>query len=65
MSAKVFLKTRSRDFLQCLALPVVVEGLEALQHRVEAEVHRSHVQRGEFGGERGDRLHALFDGHVR
>ena len=30
-------------------LPVVLELLEAVEHRVEAEVHRAHVERGDLG----------------
>ena len=65
MSWKVFLKIRSRLFSRCFALPLVLELLEALQHREQAEVHRAHVERRQFGLEQWPRAHALLDGHVR
>src|SRR3546814_7091060 len=48
-----------------LALPLVFEILEALKHGKEAEVHGTHVQRGQFRLESHDRTHTLFDGHMR
>jgi hypothetical protein len=35
--------------LEMLALPVVLELLEAVQHRKEAEIHRAHVEGGDLG----------------
>ena len=32
-----------------LAFPIELERLEPVEHRVEAEVHRSHVERGDLG----------------
>src|SRR5271157_4796395 len=42
--------------LERLRLPIVFEGLEAVEHREEAEVHRAHVERGDFGLENLRRL---------
>jgi hypothetical protein len=38
--------------------------LEAVQHRVQAEVHRAHVQRGHLGRVLQRGLQALLDRHV-
>ena len=51
--------------LEPFALPVVAELGEAVQHRVQPEVHRAHVERGELRLEQRRRLHPLLDGHVR
>ena len=50
--------------LQHLRLPVVLKRLEALEHRKQAEIHRPHVQRGDFGLPLLGRPHPLLDGHV-
>src|SRR5262245_5876075 len=46
-------------------LPVVLELLVAPEHLVQAEVHRAHVERGDFGLELQRRLQALLDAHRR
>ncbi|KAG0922615.1 hypothetical protein G6F31_019849 [Rhizopus arrhizus] len=51
--------------LQVFPFPVMLEVLEAVQHREQAEVHRPHVQRSQFGLEGRSRAHALFHRHVR
>ncbi len=51
--------------LEMLALPVMGEVLEPVEHGVEAEIHRAHVQRGQLRLEGQRRLHALLDRHVR
>ena len=50
--------------LQRLPLPVVLEVLEAVEHRKQAEIHRAHVERSDFRLEDLGRLHALLHGHV-
>src|SRR5262245_56479770 len=30
-------------------LPVMFEGFEALEHRIEPEIHRAHIERSDFG----------------
>ena len=65
MSLNVFLKMRSSDVCEIRALPVVLEFLEALQHRKEAEVHRAHVERRDFGLELQRGLQPLLDRHRR
>ena len=47
------------------ALPVVLELLETVQHRVETEIHRAHVERGDLGLEMGAGLQAFLDQHGR
>jgi hypothetical protein len=42
--------------LQVLALPVVRELLEAVEHGEKPEVHRAHVERGDLGLELERRL---------
>jgi hypothetical protein len=49
--------------LQILPLPFVLEVLEPVQHRKQAEVHRSHVQGGELRLEADGGFDALFDRH--
>ena len=49
---------------QRLSLPVVLKGLETVQHREEAEIHRAHVERSDFRLECFRRLHPLRDRHV-
>ena len=51
--------------LQRLRFPVVLEILEALEHREEPEVHRAHVERRDLRLERLGRLHPLLHGHDR
>ncbi len=51
--------------LQVVALPLVLELLVAVQHREQAEVDRSHVQRCHLGLQLHRRPHALVDAHVR
>src|SRR3546814_11970039 len=40
---------------QVLSFPFMLEGLEAIQHGKQAEIHGTHFKRGHLG----------FDGHVR
>src|SRR3546814_5185426 len=40
---------------QVLSFPFMLEGLEAIQHGKQAEIHGTHVQRGHLG----------FEGHGR
>src|SRR5450432_2302082 len=46
-----------------LALPIMLEILEAAEHREQAKIHRTHIERGDFRLELLRRLHALPDGH--
>ena len=51
---------------QIRLFPGVLElALEAREHRVEAEIHRAHVERGDLRLERRGRAHALLDRHRR
>ena len=61
MSLNVFLKMRSSLPREVRLLPVVLELLEALEHLEQAEVHRAHVERGDFGLELERGLQALLD----
>ena len=45
-------------------LPVVLPGLVALQHRVEAEVHRAHVERAHLGLGAARGGEALLEAHA-
>jgi hypothetical protein len=45
-------------------LPVVFEFLVPLEHREQAEIHRAHVETGDFRLPGRRRLDPLFDGHV-
>ena len=50
MSAKVFLNMPFFESFEIRLLPVVFElALVARDHRVEPEVHRAHVERGDLG----------------
>ena len=49
---------------EVLDFPVVFEILEAFQHREQAEIHRAHVERGDFGLDFGGRTHAFLDRHI-
>ena len=52
--------------LEIRLLPVVLElALVARDHRVKAEVHRAHVERGDFRRKGSGGLDALFHGHGR
>ena len=51
--------------LQVRALPVVLELLEAAEHGEQAEVHRTHVERGDLGLELEGRAQALLHGHAQ
>src|SRR6476620_4661143 len=52
--------------LEIRFLPVVFElALEPGDHRVKAEIHRAHVERGNLGLESRSRADALFRGHRR
>src|SRR5882724_769264 len=50
---------------QIFALPAVLEFLEALEHRKETEVHRTHVERSDLGLELQRRLQTFLDRHRR
>ena len=65
MSANVFLKMRSLEPSRIGPLPWMTELLEALEHGKEAEIHRAHVERGDFRLEQGDRPQAFLDRHRR
>ncbi len=41
----------------------MLEGLETVEHRKQAEIHRAHVERGDLGLEDCGRLNALLHGH--
>src|SRR5258708_35667975 len=45
-------------------LPVVLEFLESLEHREQAEVHRSHIETGNLRLPDRRRFYPLFDGHI-
>ena len=49
--------------VQILPLPFVLEVLEPVQHRKQAEIHRPHVQRRELRLEADGGFDALFDLH--
>src|ERR1700728_656835 len=49
--------------LERLRLPIVLEGLEAVEHREEPEVHRAHVERRHLRLESLRRLHTLLHRH--
>ena len=51
--------------LQRLFLPVMLEVLETVQHGEQAEIHRPHVERGDFRLEDLRRLDAFLHRHVR
>ena len=51
--------------LQHGRLPVVLEFLESLEHREQAEVHRSHIETGNLRLPNSRRFYPLFDGHIR
>ena len=65
MSAKVFLEDAVARAFEIGPLPVVLEFLVALEHRIEPEIHRAHVERGDLGLEGRGRLDALLDRHGR
>jgi len=48
-----------------LALPLMLEFLESIEHGEKAKVHRTHVQRGKLRLERHRWLHAFLNCHVR
>lgn len=50
---------------QMFAFPRMPEFAKALEHRIQAEVHRAHVQRSDFGLEMMRGAQALGDRHVR
>src|ERR1700733_13232331 len=50
---------------EVLALPVVLEVLEPVEHGIQAEVHRAHVQRRYFRLEMMGGPKPFFHGHVR
>ena len=52
-------------FFQVRPLPVVLEVGKAVEHFVQAEVHRAHVQRGQFRLELHHWLQAFFHAHGR
>src|SRR5260221_7286776 len=45
-------------------LPVVFELFESLEHREQAEIHRSHIQACNFWLPNRGRLYPLLDGHI-
>ena len=51
--------------LQHRRLPCVLEGLEALEHREQPEIHRAHVEAGDLGLPYGGGAHPLLDRHIR
>src|SRR5262249_40878733 len=51
--------------LKIRLLPIKFElALVARNHRIKSEVHRTHIERCNFGLESRSRLDALFDRHV-
>ena len=46
-------------------LPVVLEVLEPVEHRIKTEVHRAHVEAGDFRLEYARRPTRSLDGHCR
>ncbi len=65
MSLNVLRKMQIVGVLEMFPLPVVLELLEARQHREQPEIHRSHVERRDLRLERRRRLHPLLHRHVR
>ena len=66
MSAKVFLNMPFFELFEIRLLPVVFElALVARDHRIEPEIHRAHVERGDLRLEGRGRPHALLDRHGR
>jgi hypothetical protein len=49
--------------LEILLFPVMLEGVEPVEHGKQREIHRAHVERGQFRLEADGRLDALFDLH--
>ena len=64
MSLKVLRKMKSRAVLEMAPLPLVLEGRIAVEHRVEAEVHRAHVERAHLRPGPQRRRQALLQGHA-
>nr|AIA14233.1 Unknown Function [uncultured bacterium] len=58
------LEDKVAALFEAFALPFVAEVLEAVQHRVQAEVHRAHVQRRQLGLEQRGRPHPFLHAHV-
>src|SRR5579875_911997 len=54
----------SRTF-QMLPLPLKFEFLKPIEHREEAEIHRAHIERGNFRLKAHGRSNALADQHMR
>src|SRR5678815_3240608 len=63
MSANV-LRKMAAAALEIWTLPLVLERLPLCQHRIQPEVHRSHVERAHLGTTGQGTRHAVVHRHV-